>query len=114
MDGAILMGGGIVDEVILCADVERMRTWVVGSLVLASCSPAAGPTGPAIPTGSRRDPSAAPVAASKLAPALPRNPQPWNFAGGPTITVKVDLSREVAGATELHFGKNVALYDGKN
>jgi hypothetical protein len=54
------------------------------------------------------------VPTNKIAPPLPRNSKPWTFGGGSKVTLKVDLSREIARSTMLHFGNNVAWYDGKD
>lgn len=86
-----------------------MRTWVVGSLVLASCAPLGSAPGPSAPPASTK---AEPGAwTTKRAPPFPAVTQPWKFAGGSAVDVRVDLSRAVARVTPLHFGNNVAWWD---
>jgi hypothetical protein len=44
---------------------------------------------------------------------MPSATKPWNLPGGPRVSLKVDLARRIAPVTHLHFGNNVAWYDGR-
>jgi hypothetical protein len=91
-----------------------MRTWVFfgpSILALVSCAPPAA--GPAAPAGAELPRTTIGVPVSRAAPPPAEKTKPWNLPAGSPVDLKIDLTREIAPVTPLHFGNNVAWWDSK-